>query len=169
MNVTSCIRGEFAFSGSLRLAKAALRATLLVFALWHAEPALAEIPPSAEKKTVSLDSSRVEEEHVFAVTCAKCHASPDPASPASEKPDCRKGLSEGDRTRVQAYIADVVKGKGLYESRCGRCHALISPGSHTREYWSNNLCTSGECFIENLKKEEEQQVLLYLTSQAKKK
>jgi cytochrome c5 len=170
MNVTSRRLFFKSFSlmyGLLRMAGAALCAILLVFALSHTA-ASGEIPPAAEKKSVFLNKSRTEAERVFAIACGKCHASPNPAKTASVRPDCTKGLSEGDRAQAQSYMADVRKGKSLYESHCGRCHDLIAPGSHTREYWSKNVCTSEECFIEKLKDEEEQQLLLYLSSQAKK-
>ena len=163
MKVTSCVRGKFAYKWP-RMTRAVLCATLLLLTLCHAKLVSAEIPPLAEKKSVSLDNNRKEEERFFTISCAKCHSLPNPAQTTSGKPDCTKGLSEGDRAQVQTYLADVRKGKNLYESRCGRCHELIVPGSHTREYWSKNVCTSEECFIENLKKDEEQQVLLYLSS-----
>ena len=141
---------------------------LLISALGHAGLAVAEIPPAAQKKPVSLNNTRAEAERIFANACVKCHVSPNPVGLAWERSDCTKGLSKGENVQVQAYLADVNKGKISYESHCGRCHELISPGAHTREYWQNNVCTSEECFIENLKDEEEQQVLLYLSSQAKK-
>ncbi len=152
-----CSRGKFAVGMAL-----------LVLVLSHAGPALADGPKLAEKKSVVLDKSRTEAEHTFAVACAKCHALPNPVKPSSVKPGCIKDLSAGEQAHVQAYVADVIKGKALYESRCGRCHDLVAPNAHTREEWSKNICTSEECFIENLKGEEEQRVLLYLSSQAKK-
>jgi mono/diheme cytochrome c family protein len=168
MKDAPCLRRMFALHRTLRTAGAAICATLLLLALCQVKFASAEVPPSAVKKAVSLDASRMEAERIFAGTCAKCHAAPNPAQPVLERPDCTKGISEADRAQVRAYTTDVITGKGLYESRCGRCHKLIAPGSRTREYWSKNVCTSEECFIENLKKEEEQQVLLYLSSQANK-
>ena len=131
-------------------------------------PASAEIPPLAEKKTVTLDAVRCENEQTFTTVCSTCHAAPNPVAPAAPKPGCSKDLSAQDRARVHTYLDEVTKGKGLYESRCGRCHKLVPPAAHTREYWSKNVCTSGECFIENLNAEQEQQVLLYLSSQAKR-
>ena len=160
-------RKWFASYRRLKPAGLALNAILLVFVMIHTAASV-EIPPAAEKKSVSLNESRREAERVFAIACGKCHASPTPASAGSPRPECSKGLSEGDRAQAQSYLADVRKGKSLYESHCGRCHDLIAPGSHTREYWSKNVCTSEECFIEKLKDEEEQQVLLYLNSGAKK-
>ncbi len=159
---------KFALHRTLRITGAAVCAALLVLVLCHVGPVSAEGPKLAEKKSVVLDKSRTEAEHTFAATCAKCHALPNPVKPSSVKPDCIKDLSAGDLAQVQAYVADVIKGKSLYEARCGRCHGLIAPAAHTREYWSKNVCTSEACFIENLKSEEEQQVLLYLSSQAKK-
>jgi cytochrome c553 len=141
---------------------------LLTLLLCRVEVSLAELPTLAEKKSVVLDKDRTEAEHFFVVSCTKCHGTPNPIDSVLEKPKCWQGLSEADNSRVQTYIADVVNGKSQYESHCGRCHALISPSAHVREYWSKNVCTSQECFIQNLKPEEEQQVLLYLRSQAKK-
>lgn len=131
--------------------------------------AAAEVPPAAVKKAVPLNKDRSDAAHVFSVSCGTCHTLPDPAKPAEAKPGCAKGISEGDRVLVKAHMTDVRTGKGLYESRCGRCHELIPPASHTPEYWSKNLCTSDECFIEKMNEEEEQQVLIYLQSQARGK
>jgi mono/diheme cytochrome c family protein len=145
-----------------------VRAVLLLAVLSVAAPAAAEIPPVAERKAVSLKTAHAEAERAFAEGCGKCHASPDPAVPARARSDCMKRIPEGNRARARAYVSDVRAGKDLYEARCGRCHDLIAPGSRTSEYWSKNMCTSGECFVENLLEEQEQQVLLYLRSQAKK-
>ncbi len=128
-----------------------------------------DIPPAVEKKAVVLSHSRVMAEEFFRGNCGKCHAVPDPASPAAPKPGCTSGIPELGAGMVKDYMAEVRTGKELYESHCGRCHTLIDPGSHTAEYWSKNLCTSDECFIKKLHGDEEQQLLLYLSSHAKKK
>lgn len=150
-----------------RRAGGSLFALLLVFvSCYSAFPG--EIPPLAEKKTVILDKSHAEAEYGFSHVCGKCHTLPELSKIASPKPDCTRNISEADQARAKSYVTDVVKGKSLYESRCGRCHKLIAPGAHTRDYWSKNLCVSGECFIQNLTPEEEQQVLLYLNYEAKR-
>ena len=127
-----------------------------------------EIPPAVEKKTVVLSHSRVMAEHFFNGNCGKCHAVPDPASPVAPKLSCTSGIPEVGAGMVRDYMAEVRTGKVLYESHCGRCHTLIDPGSHTADYWSKNLCTSDECFVKKLHDEEEQQLLLYLSTHAKK-
>lgn len=133
------------------------------------EVASIEIPPAVEKKEVSLKKSFVEVEHLFAARCGKCHGIPDPAKPTQAKPDCTKGFSKEELAEAQKYMANVRDGKSLYESYCDRCHALIAPGSHTADYWSKNLCTSDECMVKKrLNGDEEQQLLLYLSSHAKK-
>lgn len=130
-------------------------------------PASAEIPPAVERKPVSLSPEHQAASRFFTGECGKCHSRPDPVKPDPAKPACTKGLSKDAFATLQHYIADVRAGKSLYESRCGRCHTLIDPEAYSADYWSKNLCTSEECFIEKLRTEEEQQVLLYLSSHAK--
>ncbi len=127
-----------------------------------------DIPAAVEKKTVVLSHSRVMAEQFFQGNCGKCHTVPDPAGTATPKPACTGGVPKLGVSMVQDYMAEVRTGKGLYESHCGRCHTLIDPGSHTAAYWSNNLCTSDECFVQKLHDGEEQQLLLYLSSHARK-
>jgi mono/diheme cytochrome c family protein len=142
---------------------------LLGFVFPVNEVASIEIPPAVEKKSVSLKKSHVEAQSFFAAQCGNCHRTPDPANAGPEKPGCTKGFSDGDVSRVRNYLADVRTGKSLYESYCGRCHTLIDPGSHTLDYWSKNLCTSDECMVKKrLNSDEEQQLLLYLSSHSKK-
>ncbi len=127
-----------------------------------------EIPPAVEKKTVLLKQSYQDAGHIFTAKCVQCHKVPDPATPGQAKTDCTKTLSKEDLVTVRNYMADVRTGKDLYESHCGRCHTLIDPGSHTADYWSKNLCTSDECFVKKLHGDEEQQLLLYLSTHAGK-
>ncbi len=127
-----------------------------------------ELPPAAEKKAVSLKKDYVEAQLIFDTECGRCHKAPDPAKQEPQGSNCTKDLSNDNLIKVKNYMNDVRTGKDLYESHCGRCHELITPGSHTSDYWSNNLCTSDECFIRKLNSEEEQKLLLYLSSHAKK-
>ncbi len=145
-------------------------AGLALMSLLFAGTALAgDIPPAVEKKTVVLSHSRVMAEQFFKGNCGKCHTVPDPAGPATPKPGCTRGVPELGVSMVKDYLAEVRTGKGLYESHCDRCHTLIDPGSRTADDWSKNLCTSDECFVKKLHDDEEQQLLLYLSSHAKKK
>ncbi len=127
-----------------------------------------EIPPAVEKKAVELKQSYQDAGRVFTAKCGQCHKVPDPAAPREAKTDCTKTLSKEDLVTVRNYTADVRMGKDLYESRCGRCHTLIDPELHTADYWSKNLCTSDECFVKKLHGDEEQQLLLYLSTHSKK-
>ncbi len=128
-----------------------------------------EIPPEVQKKAVSLSHSRTAEEHFFIGNCGKCHKVPDPAKPAALRPDCTSGIPKDGVAMVQDYMAGVHAGKNLYESYCGRCHTLIDPGSHTFDYWSKNICTSDSCMVKKkLNSDEEQQLLLYLSSHARR-
>ncbi len=141
----------------------------LIIALFAGAAVPGEIPPAVEKKTAALSHSRVMAEQFFNGNCGKCHAVPDPASPVTPKPGCTSGIPEFGVSMMRDYMAEVRIGKGLYESHCGRCHTLIDPGSHTADYWSKNLCTSDECFVKKLHGDEEQQLLMYLSSHSKKK
>lgn len=143
-------------------------AALLAIIGYGTEAASIEIPPAVEKKAVELDKSHADSGRVFAVRCSACHRAPDPAK-TEPKPACVRGIPARDIDMVRKYLADVRTGETLYQSRCGRCHDLIDPNSHTADYWSKNLCTSDECFVKKLHGDEEQQLLLYLSSQAKKK
>lgn len=128
-----------------------------------------EIPSEVQKKAVSLSHSRTAAEHFFIGNCGKCHKVPDPANPVTPKSDCTSGIPEVGVGMVKDYMAGVKAGKNLYESYCGRCHTLIDPGSHTFDYWSKNICTSDSCMVKRrLNTEEEQQLLLYLSSHAKR-
>lgn len=128
-----------------------------------------EIPPEVEKKTVSFSHSSVAAEHFFIGNCGKCHKLPDPASPVTPKSECTSGIPEIGVGMVQDYMAGVHEGKNLYETNCGRCHTLIDPGAHTFDYWSKNICTSDSCMVKKrLNSNEEQQLLLYLSSRAKR-
>lgn len=128
-----------------------------------------DIPSEVQKKAVSLSHSWIAAEHFFNGNCGKCHMVPDPAKPLALKPDCTSGIPEVGVVMVQDYMAGVQAGKNLYESYCGRCHDLIDPGSHTFDYWSKNICTSDSCMVKRkLNSDEEQKLLLYLSSHAKK-
>ncbi len=151
-----------------QVAGIAARAALIT-ALFAGAAVPGEIPPAVEKKAAALSHSRVMAEQFFNGNCGKCHAVPDPARPLTPKPGCTRGIPELGAGMVRDYMAEVRIGKGLYESHCGRCHPLIDPGAHSAEYWSKNLCTSEECFIQKLTGEEEQKVLLYLSAHADKK
>ncbi len=128
-----------------------------------------DIPPEVQKKAVSLSHSGTAAEHFFSGNCGKCHKVPDPAKSEALKADCTSGIPEVGVVMVQDYMAGVRAGKNLYESYCGRCHGLIDPGSHTFDYWSKNICTSDSCMVKRkLNSDEEQQLLLYLSSHARK-
>lgn len=128
-----------------------------------------EIPPEVEKKAVSLKKSHADAERFFTAECGKCHKIPDPAKSETLKPGCMSVLHKDQLDKMQDYMANVRAGKSLYESYCGRCHTLIDPGSHTLDYWSKNLCTSDSCMVKRrLNSDEEQQVLLFLSSHSKK-
>ncbi len=128
-----------------------------------------DIPPEVQMKAVSLSHSRTVAEHFFTGNCGKCHKIPDPSKPVALNPDCTSGIPGDGVVMVQDYMADVRAGKNLYESYCGRCHDLIAPGSHTFDYWSKNICTSDSCMVKRkLNGDEEQKLLLYLSSHAKK-
>ena len=142
---------------------------LLGVMLYAGKVASIEIPPEVEKKTVSLSHSRTAAEHFFIGNCGKCHKVPDPSKPVTPKSDCTSGIPEVGVVMVQDYMAGVQAGKNLYESYCGRCHALIDPGSHTFDYWSKNICTSDSCMVKKrLNGDEEQQLLMYLSSHARR-
>ncbi len=142
---------------------------LIGFTSYVSEVFSIDIPPEVQKKAVSLSHSGTVAEHFFTGNCGKCHKVPDPAKPAALKPDCTSGIPEVGVVMVKDYMAGVQAGKNLYESYCGRCHDLIDPGSHTFDYWSKNICTSDSCMVKRkLNSDEEQQVLLYLSSHAKK-
>ncbi len=140
--------------------------TLLTFV---GEVSSIDIPPAAQKKAVSLNNEYVEAQRIFDAECGRCHKTPDPANQGPERTNCRNSLSSDNLSKVKNYMADVRKGKELYESHCGRCHELYTPESRTPDYWSKNLCTSDECFVKKLNDDEEQKLLLYLSSHAKKK
>ncbi len=144
-------------------------AVVLSITIFTAVAVSIEIPPEVQKKAVSLSHSRVFAEQFFIGNCGKCHKLPDPANPMAPKADCTSGVPELGAGMVRDYLASVRAGKNLYESYCGRCHTLIDPGSHTFDYWSKNICTSDSCMVNRkLNTEEEQQILLYLSSHAKK-
>ncbi len=153
-----------------RILAAAVAACAVVLSITYfaAGAASIEIPPAVEKKTVVLKQSYQDAGRVFTEKCGQCHKVPDPATQNSGKADCTKGMLPDDSATVQKYMADARTGKSLYESHCGRCHDLIAPGSHAADYWSKNLCTSDECFMKKLHEDEEQQLLLYLSSHAGK-
>jgi len=149
--------------------KMASSLVLLCVILYAGKVSSIEIPPEVEKKAVSLQKAHAEAESLFAAQCAKCHKAPDPAKPAAARKDCSTGLTKDDFLRALNYMADVRAGKGLYETYCVRCHALIEPGSHTFDYWSKNICASDSCMVKRkLNGDEEQQLLLYLSSHAGK-
>ncbi len=150
------------------VAAAPVAAVLLSIMFFAARASSIEIPPAVEKKTVLLKQSYQDAGRIFTAKCGQCHKVPDPAAPGQAKTDCTKTFSKEDLVTVQNYMADVRTGKDLYESRCGRCHTLIDPGAHTADYWSKNLCTSDECFVKKLHGDEEQQLLMYLSSHSKK-
>ncbi len=127
-----------------------------------------DIPPAVTKKAVTLKPEFVKAGRVYAADCGRCHRAPDPAAQAAPRAECRKGVSAEDLDAALRYRAGARKGKALYESRCGRCHDLIDPGSRTVGSWSKNICASDECFVEKLSGDEEQRVLLYLSSHAAK-
>jgi mono/diheme cytochrome c family protein len=143
--------------------------TLLLTVLFSAGMAASrEIPPEVEKKAVSLAESNTEAERLFNSRCGSCHKLPDAAN-SEAKSACIHGFTKEDLARTRHYMADVRAGKGLYESYCGRCHALIDPASHTFDYWSKNICTSDSCMVKRrLTRDEEQKLLLYLSSHAGK-
>ncbi len=160
-----CVRKKAPLPGIAAIAAASVFLGLL---LYPAGASSIVIPPAAEKKTVSMSHSRLAAEHFFIGNCGKCHKLPDPATPMTPKSDCTSGIPELGVGMVLDYLASVRAGKELYESHCGRCHDLITPESHTPDYWSKNLCTSEECFVKKLREDEEQQLLLYLSSHARK-
>jgi cytochrome c5 len=142
---------------------------LLSFVVYAGKVASIEIPPEVERKAVSLKKTHADAERLFAAYCGNCHAAPDPAKPGPMQPGCSAGLTKDDLARMQNYMAGVRAGKGLYETYCGRCHTRIDPGSHTFDYWSKNICTSDSCMVKKrLNGDEEQQLLLYLSSHARK-
>lgn len=142
---------------------------LLSVMFYVCEVASIEIPPESEKKAVSLKKSYADAERSFAAKCGKCHKAPDPAKMVSVNHSCSSGLSKDALGQIRDYMTNVRAGKDLYETYCNRCHALIQPESHTFEYWSKNICTSDSCMVKKrLNSDEEQQLLLYLTSHAKK-
>ncbi len=142
---------------------------LLSAMLFVREVASLDIPPEVEKKAVQLTKINADVERSFITSCGKCHKTPDPVKPASLKHDCSTGFSKDDLGRVQGYMTNVRAGKELYETYCDRCHTLIEPESHDFDYWSRNICTSDSCMVKKrLSKDEEQQLLLYLSSHAKK-
>ncbi len=164
------LRGKGTFRSRIFIAvSVSVYLVLMGIMSYITEAASIEIPPEVEKKTVSLKKSHTDAERFFAAECGKCHKVPDPANPVKPKSDCTGGISEVGVVMVQDYMTGVQAGKNLYESYCGRCHTLIDPGSHTLAYWSKNLCTSDSCMVKRkLNGDEEQQVLLYLSSHSKK-
>jgi cytochrome c5 len=165
----------------LRTRREALRARVLITAIIAGVSACAvllgvlfyvteadSLEMKVEKKAVTLKQSHKDDESLFTAKCGQCHTAPDPAKTDPVKNDCTKGFSKDELASVKRYRADVRTGKSLYESQCVRCHALIDPGSRTIDYWSKNICTSDECFVRKLHEDEEQQLLLYLSSHAKK-
>ncbi len=128
-----------------------------------------EIPSEVERKAVSLKKSHADAERFFIADCGKCHKIPDPAKPETVKPGCVNDLHKDQLDQMQNYMVNVRAGKSLYESYCSRCHTLIDPGSRTFDYWSKNLCSSDSCMVKRkLNSDEEQQVLLYLSSHSRK-
>jgi mono/diheme cytochrome c family protein len=135
--------------------------------LYPGKAAPIEIPPEVQKKAVSLKQANADAERSYKTECGKCHKAPDPAGPDEAKPECVRGLNSVHLEEVRHYLSNVRAGKSLYGSYCGRCHTLIDPGSHTFDYWSKNICTSDSCMVKRrLTKDEEQQLLLYLSSHA---
>ncbi len=158
-------RKKASLPGIAVIAAASAVLGLLLYPTWASS---VDIPPAAEKKTVVLKQGYLETGRIFVAKCGQCHKTPDPATSLETRADCSRSLSQNDLSAAQKYMADVRAGKSLYESHCGRCHDLITPESHTPDYWSKNLCTSDECFVKKLREDEEQQLLLYLSSHAKK-
>ncbi len=165
----SPITGKKTLHPSIHAIAALFVSTVLLSILFFpAKAASIDIPPAAEKKTVLLKQSYHDAGRAFASTCSICHKVPDPALSVPARDECTKNSSKEALATVQNYMADVRTGKNLYESHCGRCHDLIAPESHTPDYWSKNLCTSDECFVKKMREDEEQQLLLYLSSHSKK-
>ncbi len=166
----SPLTGKGAFRSRIVIAVSVLVYFILMGVMSYvSEVSSIEIPPEVQKKTVSLSHSSVAAEHFFIGNCGKCHKVPDPANSVTPKSDCTSGIPELGVGIVQDYMAGVQAGKNLYESYCGRCHTLIDPGAHTFDYWSKNICTSDSCMVKKrLNGDEEQQLLLYLSSHAKK-
>ena len=128
-----------------------------------------EVPPEVEKRAVALTMTNADAERTFLAACGKCHKHPDPASSGPLKDDCTNSVPQVDLRKVQDYFSNVRTGRDLYNSNCDRCHTLIDPQSHTFEYWSRNICTSDSCMVKRrLTSGEEQQLLLYLSSHAKR-
>ncbi len=143
---------------------------LLSVMFYFCKVAAMDIPPEVEKKAVQLNKIHADAERSFAANCGKCHKAPDPAKPGSIKQSCSNSTSRDELVILQGYMSDVHAGKDLYETYCDRCHSLIDPGSHTFDYWSKNICTSDSCMVKRkLNSDEEQQLLLYLSSHARKK
>lgn len=144
----------------------------LTFVLFSASQAFGiNIPPEVEIKKVILEKDRTETARLFQVECGKCHQVPDPADPSVEKmkSGCASDLSQENIARTHAYLTDVRQGKKLYEENCNRCHVLIEPSTYSADYWSSHMCSSDGCMVKRrLTGEEEQQVLQYLTSHARK-
>lgn len=125
------------------------------------------IEPEVEKITIKMEKGHAEAERLFNFECGKCHKVPDVAKPGFGCSCCTRGLAPADLARIRDYMADVRTGEKIYGSYCGRCHALIDPKSHTLDYWEKNFCTSNGCMVKRqLTKEEDQQILLYLSSRA---
>ncbi len=151
----------------LQIASALL--VLLGLMFFICQVAAIEIPPEVEKKAVLLNRTNADAERSFAAICGKCHKMPDPARPGTIKQSCSDGFSKDAIVQMQNYMANVKTGKEIYETYCDRCHALIDPASHTFDYWSRNICTSDSCMVKRkLTTDEEQQLLLYLSSHARK-
>ncbi len=143
---------------------------LLCLIFFICQVAAIEVPPEVEKKAVLLNMTNADAERSFAAICGKCHKTPDPAQVETIRQSCSGNFSKDALVQMQKYMANVRTGKEIYGTYCDRCHSLIDPGAHTFDYWSKNICTSDSCMVKRkLNSDEEQQLLLYLSSHARKK
>lgn len=108
------------------------------------------------------------------VACAK-KSTPTTSTPAAttpvESPESEKASQEPVKPVVSAEAdlssaAIAAKGKIVYETKCGRCHALKTTTAYTSERWDGILASMIP--KAKLNDEETKQVTVYVKENAKK-
>lgn len=107
---------------------------IILLALFLKAVVYAESAGGCTAKTVSLDKEFLDAGEAFGRACAKCHPAPDPAGPT-----CISGLEQSELLAIWDYLRKMregeiagldclePEGKSIFESTCGKCHALPDP------------------------------------------
>ena len=118
-------------------------------AIWEYEMAMSNKDPDFNEASKTL----------FEMTCVGCHDLPDPSQPG-----CFSGVSAEDVIPLHVYMENSRRGKEVFEADCRTCHEEIDPSAHDIGFWSTHMCNADE----HLSPEDEQRVMLYLSSHVMK-